>query len=94
LRIGELLALRWTDVDLERGVMRVGRTHSRAKGGPRFTTAKNGKGRPVTLTRQATETLRSHRKSQNELRLEVRYGRLRPRNRSPAIRLIYTDRMT
>jgi integrase len=69
LRIGELLALRWTDVDLEQGVMRVSHTHSRAKGGPHFTTAKNGKGRPVTLTRQATEALRSHRKSQNELRL-------------------------
>jgi integrase len=46
LRIGELLALRWTDVDLERGVMRVSHTHSRAKGGPHFTTAKNGKDAP------------------------------------------------
>jgi integrase len=45
-RIGELLALRWTDVDLERGVMRVNRTHFRAKGGPHFTTAKNGKDAP------------------------------------------------
>jgi hypothetical protein len=38
--------LRWTDVDLERGVMRVNRTHFRAKGGPHFTTAKNGKDAP------------------------------------------------
>jgi integrase len=30
LRIGELLALRWTDVELEQGVMRVSRTLSRA----------------------------------------------------------------
>jgi integrase len=71
LRIGELLALRWTDVDLEQGVMRVSRTISRAKGGPRFTTPKNGKGRPVTLTREAVEALRSHRKGQNEVRLKL-----------------------
>jgi len=71
LRIGELLALRWTDVDLEQGVMRVSRTLSRAKGGPRFTTPKNGKGRPVTLTREAIEALRSHRKDQNEVRLKL-----------------------
>ena len=71
LRIGELLALRWMDVDLEQGVMRVSRTLSRAKGGPRFTTPKNGKGRPVTLTREAIEALRSHRKDQNEVRLKL-----------------------
>jgi integrase len=71
LRIGELLALRWMDVDLEQGVMRVSRTLSRAKGGPRFTTPKNGKGRPVTLTREAVEALRSHRKDQNEVRLKL-----------------------
>ena len=71
MRIGELLALRWTDVDLEQGVMRVSRTLSRAKGGPRFTTPKNGKGRPVTLTREAVEALRSHRKGQNEVRLKL-----------------------
>ena len=71
LRIGELLALKWTDVDLEHGKMRVSRTLSRAKGGPRFTTPKNGKGRPVTLTTQAVEALRSHRKGQNEARLRL-----------------------
>jgi integrase len=71
LRIGELLALRWTDVDLEQGVMRVSRNLSRAKGGPRFTTPKNGKGRSVTLTKQAIESLRSHRKAQNEVRLRL-----------------------
>jgi integrase len=78
LRIGELLALRWTDVDLEQGVMRVSRTLSRAKEGPRFTTPKNGKGRPVTLTKEAVEALRSHRKDQNEVRLKlwVPYGRI------------------
>ena len=69
LRIGELLALKWTDLDLERSVMRVNRTLSRAKGGPRFTTPKNGKGRSITLTKQAVEAVRSHRRDQNEVRL-------------------------
>jgi integrase len=69
LRIGELLGLRWEDVDLERGTMHVRRILSRAKSGPRFTTPKNGKGRSITLTRRAVEALRSHRKRQNEVRL-------------------------
>jgi integrase len=70
-RIGELLGLRWEDIDLERGTMRVARTLSGAKSGPRFTTPKNGKGRTIRLTRQAVEALRSHRKRQNEERLMV-----------------------
>jgi integrase len=71
LRIGELLGLKWTDVDLETETMRVARTLSCAKEGPRFTTPKNGKGRSITLTRQAVEALRSHRKRQNEERLRA-----------------------
>jgi integrase len=71
LRIGELLGLRWEDVDLERGTMRVARTLSRAKEGPRFTTPKNGKGRSIMLTKQAIEAIRSHRKRQNVERLRA-----------------------
>jgi integrase len=71
LRIGELLGLKWTDVNLERGTMQVARTLSRAKNGPRFTTPKNGKGRSITLTIQAVEALRIHRKRQNEERLRL-----------------------
>jgi integrase len=51
--------------------MRVARTLSRANNGPRFTTPKNGKGRSITLTKQAVETLRSHRKRQNKERLRL-----------------------
>jgi integrase len=59
MRIGELLALRWQDVDLEteRAALRVRRTKSTAKSGPVFTTPKNGKGRPSgshgTLSRRS-----------------------------------------
>ncbi len=71
LRIGELLALRWLDVDLEASgaALRVRRTKSTAKRGPVFTTPKSGKGRSVKLTRQALEALRAHRAAQNAERL-------------------------
>ena len=73
LRIGELLALRWQDVDLESGgaTLRVRRTKSTAKGGPVFTTPKNGKGRSIMLTRYAIEALKAHRAAQNAERLQV-----------------------
>jgi integrase len=73
LRIGELLALRWQDVDLEpgRATLRVQRTKSTTKGGPVFTTPKNGKGRSIMLTRHAIEALKVHRVAQNAERLKA-----------------------
>ncbi len=69
LRIGELSGLRWEDLDLDRKTMRVARTLSRAKEGPRYTTPKTGKGRSIALTQRAVESLRSHRTAQNKERL-------------------------
>jgi integrase len=71
LRIGELLGLKWEDVNLERGVLHVRRTLSAAKSGPTFTTPKNEKGRSVKLTRRAVEALKSHRAAQNTERLKL-----------------------
>lgn len=71
LRIGELLGLRWQDLELENAVLRVRRTKSTAKGGPAFTTPKSGKGRSLKLTRQAVEALKAHRAAQNIERLKV-----------------------
>jgi integrase len=70
-RIGELLALRWTDLDLEAGILRIERTRSAAKSEPRFTTPKGGKGRSAHVTPRAMEALRRHRISQNEERLKA-----------------------
>ena len=70
-RIGELLALRWTDLDTDAGILRIERTRSAAKSGPRFTTPKGGKGRSAHLTPRALEALRRHRISQNEERLKA-----------------------
>jgi integrase len=68
-RIGELLALRWTDLDA--GILRIERTRSAAKNGPRFTTPKGDKGRSAHLTPRALEALRRHRIIQNEERLKA-----------------------
>ena len=61
LRVGELLGLKWEDLDQETNVLRVRRTRSQAKTGPTFTTPKSGKGRSIRLTRQAVEAPRVHK---------------------------------
>ena len=55
LRQGELLGLKWNDVDLDRGTLQVRRILSAAKEGPTFTTPKSNKGRSVRLTTQAVQ---------------------------------------
>ena len=65
MRLGELLALRWEDVDLERGTLAVRRTATRAADG-RFTVGepKGGRRRQVALAPEATAALRRHRARQ------------------------------
>ncbi len=60
LRQGELLGLKWEDVDLEVGILQVRRTLSLTKDGHVFEQPKNGKGRSIELTEAASEALRSH----------------------------------
>jgi integrase len=69
LRQGELLGLKWDDVDLDQGTLQVRRIRSAAKGAPTFTTPKNNKSRSVRLTPQSVQALRDHRKRQIEERL-------------------------
>jgi integrase len=71
LREGELLGLKWADVDLETGTLQVRRTLSETRTGHKFEKPKNGKGRSVKLSRKATEALKSHRTRQNEERLRA-----------------------
>lgn len=49
LRRGECLALRWSDVDLPRRILRVCRSVNWVDGGPRFSSPKGAKERVVTL---------------------------------------------
>ncbi len=55
LREGELLGLKWDDVDLEAGTLRVRRTLSETRTGYIFELPKNGKGRSIKLTQTASE---------------------------------------
>ena len=66
LREGELLGLKWDDVDLEAGTLRVRRTLSETRTGYVFELPKNGKGRSIKLTQTASEALRSHLSRQLE----------------------------
>ncbi len=68
LRLGELLGLRWQDVDLESGTLSVRQQLVRTKSdGLCFTTPKSAKGRRnVKLTSKAMHTLEDHRDRQLE----------------------------
>lgn len=72
MRQGELLALRWSDVNLERGQVSVRRSLQWTKAGPLFTAPKTKKSlRNVELTKSAIAALRRHRTRQAEQRLAV-----------------------
>jgi integrase len=66
MRQGELLGLGWEDVDLEARSVRVRRTLTLAKGGPRLTEPKTkGSRRSIRLTSGAVEALVQHRVRQD-----------------------------
>lgn len=67
LRRGELLGLRWEDVDLDAATLQVRRILSTAKTGPRFAAPKTAKSRrTVRLNRPAVEALQRHHGRQFE----------------------------
>ena len=85
LRQGELLGLKWEDVNLEEGTLQVRRTLTTAKGGPVLSTPKTkGSRRSVKLTQSAVEALRRHLQQQLG---EIRYGGLLVAGERPYIRL-------
>jgi integrase len=69
LRQGELLGLRWEDIDLEARTLQVRRTLTAAKDGPAFTVPKTAKSRrSVNLTPGVVAALRRQRERQLEER--------------------------
>jgi len=70
LRQGELLGLKWEDIDLNRSLLQVRCTLSGTKGGnPIFSSPKTAKGsRSVKLTAKAAQALKRHRGRQLEER--------------------------
>jgi integrase len=71
LREGELLGLRWEDVDLDAGKLAVRKQLTRTSDGLSFTAPKRGKTRSVRLTGHAVNTLKNHRKRQLKERLSA-----------------------
>jgi integrase len=72
LRRGELLGLRWDDVDLEGGTLRVGRALVREGGRHAVGETKTRRGRrQVRLTPRTVNALKAHRKRQLEEKLRL-----------------------
>ena len=66
MRRGEVLALRWRNLDLERGILRVVESLEQTKAGLRFKAPKSEKARAVTLPAFAVDELRRLRREQAE----------------------------
>ena len=76
LRQGELLGLKWSDLNLKEGTLTVKRSLRIDKNGPRFTEGKRDRSRRcVDLGASTVTALKAHRKRQNEEHL--RYAGLR-----------------
>ena len=71
---GEILALRWKNVDLDRGMLRVTESLEQTKAGIRFKAPKTDRTRAITLPAFAVAELRRLKRQQAEalLRLGVR----------------------
>jgi len=78
MRLGEVLALRWNCVDLDRKVVQVREALEQTKArGIRFKAPKSKAGRrDITLPDILVEMLREHRKAALELRMQLGAGRL------------------
>jgi integrase len=72
LRRGELLGLRWDDVDLKRGTLRVGRALVREGGRHTLGETKARRGRrQINLTPRTVNALKAHRKKQLEEKIKL-----------------------
>lgn len=87
MRLGEVLALRWGHVDLERKVIQVREALEQTKAhGIRFKAPKSKAGRrDITLPDALITVLREYRKAQLELRLKLGTGKL------PDDAMLFTD---
>lgn len=75
MREGELLALKWAAVDLERGTLQVNTTLQATPDGFEFAPTKTAKSRrQVTLTRAAVTALRRHKVQQAKERIDFGPG--------------------
>jgi integrase len=86
MRRGELLALRWQDVDLNKAKITVARSLEQTKAGLRFKEPKTVHGRrTISLPATAVTELRTHWRAQQQLRLALGTGK------SPPEALMFAD---
>lgn len=79
MRRGELCGLRWRDVDLDGGSLRVEQSLEQTRGGLRFKAPKSVRSRrSITLSPAVVAELRAHWKAQQEQRLALGLGRTPP----------------
>jgi integrase len=77
MRLGEVLALRWGRVDLDRKVIEVREALEPTKAGIRFKAPKSKAGRrDIALPNILVDALREHRKERLELQIKIGAGRL------------------
>lgn len=75
MRMGELLALRWTDVDLDGGTVRIGRTAATTGHAVFFQEAKTEASvRTIALPAETVTAIRGHRRRQQEAGMASRGG--------------------
>jgi integrase len=73
MRHGEILALRWEDVDLDQGILSIRHTLTREKGHYYLGQPKTkGSRRSIGLTKRTKEALRKHHQLQLEQKMEYR----------------------
>lgn len=76
MRRGEMLALRWGDINFDAGKVRVERSLEQTKAGLRFKPPKTKKGRrSISIPASITTELRAHWRRQQELRLSLGLGK-------------------
>ena len=81
LRRGELLALRWQDMDRDKGRLTVARSLEPTKAGLRFKEPKTKRGRrTISLPVSAVNDMRVHWKAQQEIRLKMGVGKSPPKS--------------
>jgi integrase len=75
-RRGEALALRWADINLDKGIIRIERSVEQTKAGLRIKAPKTKAGkRNIAISPFLVTELRAHRTRQNTLRLALGLGR-------------------
>jgi integrase len=79
VRRGEALALRWKDVDLDKGVIRIEQSLEQTRAGLKFKSPKTRHGRRnVSISPWLIAELRAHRIRQQERRLALGQGKVTP----------------